>query len=73
MFQGGGRPTWVPLLRYDSYQKSNGTQEYNEAVLSLTYYFTQNIKGFVEYWKQIDIPAGQTEDQRLTLQFVAAF
>lgn len=73
MFQGGGRPTWVPLLRYDSYQKSNGAQEYNEAVLSLTYYFTQNIKGFVEYWKQLDIPAGQTEDQRLTLQFVAAF
>ena len=73
VFHENGRPTWVPLLRYDSYQKSNGTQEYKEAVLNLTYYFTQNIKGFVEYWKQLDIPAGQTEDQRLTLQFVAAF
>ena len=73
VFHGNGRPTWVPLLRYDSYQKNNGTEEYKEAVLNLTYYFTQNIKGLVEYWKQLDIPAGQTEDKRLTLQFVAAF
>lgn len=68
-----GRPAWVPLLRYDTYEKSNGTQEFNEALASVTYYFTHNIKGFVEYWDQLDVPPGQVKDSRLTLQFVAAF
>jgi len=72
-FQQGGRPTWAPLLRYDSYEKSNGTQEYKEAVLNLAYYFTQNIKGSAEYMKQLDVPTGVVEDSRLTLQLLAAF
>ena len=72
-FQQVGRPTWVPLLRYDSYEKSNGTQEYKEAVLNLAYYFTQNIKGSAEYMKQFDVPTGAVEDSRFTLQLIAAF
>lgn len=72
-FQQGGRPTWVPLLRYDSYEKSNGTEEYGEAVLNLPYYFTQNVKGSAEYMKQLDVPTGVVEDSRFTLQLIAAF
>ena len=72
-FQQEGRPTWVPLVRYDSYQQSNGTKEFKEGLLGVTYYFTHNIKGFVEYMKQLDVPTGSVEDSRLTLQFAATF
>ena len=73
VFQKDGRPTWAPLLRYDTYEKSNGTQEYKEAVLNLAYYFIQNVKGSVEYMRQLDVPAGVVEDSRFTLQLVATF
>ncbi len=72
-FQQGGGPTWVPLARVDYYEQSNGVSQFKEAVLGATYYFTQNIKGMVEYMKQIDVPAGQAEDKRFTLQLVATF
>ena len=67
------RPTWAPLLRYDTYEESNGTQECKEAVLNPAYYFIQNVKGSVEYMKQLDVPAGVVEDSRFTLQLLAAF
>jgi hypothetical protein len=73
VIQDGGRPTWVPLLRYDSYEQSNGVNKFNEGVLGVTYYFTHNIKGFVEYMKQLDVPTGVVEDSRFTLQLIAAF
>lgn len=38
-----------------------------------TYYFTQNIKGSVEYMKQLEVPTGQVEDKRFTLQLIATF
>ena len=66
--QKDGRPTW-----YDTYEKSNGTQEHNEAVLNLAYYFMQDVKGSVEHMKQLDVPAGAVEDSRFTLQLLAAF
>lgn len=72
-FQQGGRPTWVPLVRYDSYEQSNGVKEFREGVLGATYYFTHNIKGSIEYMKQLDVPTGVVKDDRLTLQFIAAF
>jgi len=41
--------------------------------LNLGYYFKQNIKGYVEYWDRFDAPTSAEEDDRLTLQIVAAF
>ncbi len=73
VFKDGQRPTWAPVVRYDTYEKVNGTEEYNELVLNLTRYFTENIKGFIEYWKQLDVPPTKTEDKRVTLQLQAAF
>ena len=73
VFQGSDGPTWVPVLRYDSYQKNNGADEYKEASLNLTYYFAENIKGSVVYLNQFDVPAGAIKDHRKTLQFVATF
>ncbi len=67
------RPTWVPLVRFDQYQKNDGQDDYSELTLNVTYYFKQNIKGYVEYWDQIDAPSSVDEDNRWTVQFVAGF
>lgn len=73
MFKENGRPTFVPMIRYDTFEKSNGTEEFNELTLNVSYYFTQNIKGYLEYWDQLDVPVGETEDSRITLQFALGF
>jgi hypothetical protein len=73
VFKDKDRPTWVPLVRYDSYEKANGVDKYDEITLNLGYYFTQNVKGFVEYWKQLDVPASKKEDNRWTVQLYVAF
>ena len=67
------RPTWVPLVRYDSYETNDGTAEFDELTLNLTYYFNQNIKAFVEYWDRFDAPTTAQEDDRITVQIIAAF
>jgi hypothetical protein len=67
------RPTWVPLIRFDSYDTNDGADSFDEATLNISYYFTQNIKGFLEYWDRYDAPTSEQEDSRITLQFVAAF
>jgi len=63
----------VPLIRYDSYEENDGGDQFDELTLNLSFYFTQNIKGFVEYWTQTDVPNGVTKDKRFTMQLVAAF
>jgi len=67
------RPTWVPLIRYDSYETNDGADTFDELTLNLTYYINQNIKGYIEYWDRFDAPTPAQEDSRITLQFVAGF
>jgi len=67
------RPTWVPLIRLDSYETNDGMESFDEVTLNLGYYFTQNIKGYVEYWNRYDAPTSAQEDSRITLQLVAGF
>lgn len=67
-----GRPVMVGLLRLDDYEKNNGADSYSAVTLNLTYYFTQNIKAFVEYWEG-DGPTAADEKNRITFQGSAAF
>lgn len=71
--QQDGRPTWVPLIRYDDYEEDDGRDDFEEITLNLTYYFTENIKGHVEWWRQLDVPSGLDRDGRITFQIFAAF
>ena len=72
MVKDGTRPTWAPLLRYDSYKVSGGSEKVNELTLSVNYYLTENIRTMLEFWsKDSDISA--KDDDRLTLQLFAAF
>ncbi len=63
-----GMPTWVQLVRLDSYEKNDGADEYNELTLNVTHYLAQNIKAYIEYWDRFDTPTGISKDSRLTLQ-----
>jgi hypothetical protein len=67
------RPTWVPLIRLDSYDTDDGVNTYDELTVNLNYYFTQNVKAYLEYWDRYDAPTSIEEDSRVTLQIVAAF
>lgn len=68
-----GRPTWVPLVRFDRHEVGDDDGHTEEITVNLTYYFTQNIKGYVEGLRQLDVPSGQEKDGRLTFQLFAAF
>jgi hypothetical protein len=63
----------VPLLRIDSYETNNGADDYMSATLNVGYYFTQNIRGFAEYFREFDVPSTDSEDKRFTLQLEAGF
>jgi len=67
------QPTFVPLVRFDSYEKNDGNDDFKEFTLNLTYYLRQNIRAYVEYWDRFDAPTNAQEDDRLTLQIIAAF
>ena len=67
-----GAPQWVPLIRFDTYESSNGTNETDELTLNVTYYFEQNIKGYVEYWDRSAQDSAK-DDDRLTVQLAVGF
>lgn len=68
----GVRATWAPLLRYDSYEKTNGAEKVNELTLGVNYYINENVRSMLEFWsKDSDISAN--DDDRLTLQLFASF
>lgn len=58
------KPTWVPLVRIDQDTAGN-----TATTLNLSYYFSSNAKGFLEFYSNTD-PA---EADRVILQFVTAF
>lgn len=66
-----GKPIWAPLIRFDSYERSNGTDDTDEITLNVTYYFEQNIKGYVEFWDRSS--QGSNNDDRLTAQLAVGF
>lgn len=68
----GARVTWAPLIRFDSYETSGGAVEVDEITVGLNYYFTENVRGMVEFWDR-DSSAAGNDDDRVTLQLFAAF
>lgn len=68
----GARVTWAPLIRLDSYDKSGGTETVDELTLGVNYYFTENVRGMIEFWDK-DSSTNANDDDRVTLQLFAAF
>lgn len=67
-----GRASWVPLLRYDSYEQNNGSEDISELTVTVSRYFTENIQGYIEFWDRSGDGA-VADDDRLTVQLMAAF
>ena len=67
-----GTPQWAPLIRFDTYEESNGADSTDEITLNVTYYFEQNIKGYVEYWDR-SAELSADDDDRLTVQLAVGF
>ncbi len=67
-----GAPTWVPLIRFDSYDKEGGAETIDEITLNVTRYFTQNVKAYVEYWDRSG-EGSTADDDRLTVQLAVGF
>jgi len=68
----GRRTTWAPLLRYDVYEKQDGAEEISEVSLGVNYYFTENVRGMLEFWDRSG-DGTTADDDRLTLQIFGAF
>ena len=67
------KPTWVPLLRLDSHEANDGKDDYDELTVNVSYYITENVKVYFEYWDRYDAPTSAEEDSRVTIQLHAAF
>lgn len=65
-------PTWVPLIRFDTYEKKHGSESIDEITLNLTRYFTPNAKAYIEYWDR-SAEDSADDDDRLTVQVTIAF
>ena len=49
-FRTNGRPWIVPLLRVDRYEKNDGVDHFTEVSTNLSYYLTENVRIFAEWW-----------------------
>jgi len=67
-----GRANWAPLIRFDNYEKSGGSETIDELTLGFNYYFSDNVRGMVEFWDR-NGDGSTADDDRLTLQLFAAF
>lgn len=63
----------VPLLRYQTSETANGTQQTDRYTVGLTYYFQENFKGSIEYSDDTSTPTGVKKNSDLTIQLMAAF
>ncbi len=66
------QPLWMPLLRVDSYQKNNGSDEYLEVTLHLSYYIKQNVRTYIELLNK-DAPVSTDDDYTITAQVELGF
>lgn len=68
----GKRPWIVPMVALDWWEEDDGDLEHTEMVLNLTYYFEENVKAHVNWFKELDHD-GRTESYRIVAQIFVAF
>jgi len=62
-------PAFVPLVRIENYERSNGDISFTDISLNLSYYVTQNVRLSVEYWSNLSTPDGVDNNNRITAYF----
>lgn len=63
-----GKPTWVPLARYENYTKNDGDDKYADLVFGVSYYLSENVKTMLEYKSDMSTPSGVDKENRATVQ-----
>jgi hypothetical protein len=58
-------PMIVPLMRIDFL---DDFADRTDLTFNLNFYLTYNLKAYVEWWQNIDSPAGTDKDHRITIQ-----
>lgn len=66
-------PSFVPLVRIEKYEKSNGDISFTDLSLNLSYYVTQNVRFSLEYWTNLKTPVGVGKNNRITGYFIVIF
>lgn len=69
----GDRPLIVPSLRIDWYEENDGADRFTEGTLNVTYFLWENVKAYLELFKQFNVPTGKEEDERITVQIAVGF
>ncbi|MBS1269475.1 MAG: hypothetical protein MAG794_00426 [Gammaproteobacteria bacterium] len=68
-----GRPTFVPMIRYDTFEESNGSDTKEVATFGVNYYVTENVKVLGEYISEIDEFDGTDEQDRIRIEVRMVF
>jgi hypothetical protein len=63
----------VPTIRFDGYQQSDGTDDFLDFTLNLSYYPWENVRVFTEYFTPLDVPTGTAKEWRWTVQVEIGF
>lgn len=66
------RPLLVPLIRQDWFETTNGTKHFGNFTAQLSHYFTENARGFIEYFANTKTH-GTAKDHRWTAQVEVGF
>lgn len=68
-----GEHALVPLLRFETEEVNDGSDDISRLTAGVSYYFQDNFKGSVEYGKDTSVPSGFDKEGNFTLQLVLAF
>lgn len=66
-FETESIPLIVPLVRLDF------MDEFTNLTSNINFYLTENVKAYLEWWQNVDTPAGLERDNRVTVQVDFAF
>ncbi len=63
----------VPIVRVDRYEKTDGTKDFTDLTLNLSYYPWENVRLYTEYFDNLDAPPGTNKQWRWTVQVEIGF
>lgn len=63
----------VPNFRVDRFEQMDGTRDFTDLTLNLSYYPWDNVRLYTEYFRNVDTPAGVDKRWRWTVQVEVAF
>ena len=63
----------APIFRVDRYEENDGTEDFTDLTLNLSYYPWDNVRLYTEYANTVSAPSSDDEKWRVTVQVEVAF